>query len=213
MSINQSVVEILPHILFRVATIFDWLWKTNSFVLHWDLPRYNQTRQTKQIKSYLAKQNWTYCGASLGVTTCLESVCRGWWNSNDPFGSLKLSSAGLFCLTYCSWNAMLMQYVRMLSTTHLSKVLRMLVGREACFSFLGKCSLCWSPFVIPEVILLQLRSCKICTPRNLMFSTLSIVRPLMLRGACLAHDLWKLMIIFFCSVNVEHQGVLPAPAL
>ena len=43
---------------------------------------------------------------------------------------------------------------------------------------------CWASYLIPEVFLFQLRSFKICTPRNLMFSTLSTVRPLILRGAC-----------------------------
>ena len=59
-------------------------------------------------------------------------------------------------------------YVRTLSTTPLSKVLRMLVGREACFSFLRKYSLRWARFVIPEVFLLQLRSREICTLRNFL---------------------------------------------
>ena len=68
---------------------------------------------------------------------------------------------------------------------------------EACFSFLRKQSLCWAHFVIPEVFLFQFRSCEICTPRNLMFSTLSTVRPLMLRGVCSGCDLQKSMINSF----------------
>ena len=69
------------------------------------------------------------------------------------------------------------------------------MGREACFSFLRKYSLCWALFMFPEVFSFQLRSCEKCTPRNLMFSTLSTVRLLMLRGVCSGCDLQKSIII------------------
>ena len=69
------------------------------------------------------------------------------------------------------------------------------MGREACFSFHRKYSLCWVRFMIPEVFLFQIRSWEICTLRNLVFSTLSTVRLLILRGACSGYDLRKSIIM------------------
>ena len=88
------------------------------------------------------------------------------------------------------------QYVRTLSITTVEGP-EDADGEKACFSFLRKYSLCWAHFVNPEVFLFKLRSCEICTPLNLMFSTLSTVQPLMLRGACSDCDLQKLITISF----------------
>lgn len=103
-------------------------------------------------------------------------------------------------------------YVRTLSTTPLQKVLRMLLGREACFSFLRKCSLCWDRLKIAEVFLFQHRSYKICTPRNLMFSTLSTVQLLMLRGACSGRDLKSMFIAFVLSTLSSRLFSLHQPS-
>ena len=63
-------------------------------------------------------------------------------------------------------------------------------------------------FVIPEVFLFQFMSCEICTPRNLMFSTLCTVRPLILTGACFGCDLWKSI-----NIHIEHRfSSLPQPS-
>ena len=94
------------------------------------------------------------------------------------------------------------RHIRLLSTTRLQKVLRMLMGIQACFIFLRKYSLCWALFVIPEV-LIQFRSCEICTLRNLMFSP----SPLMLRGAC-SDCVDNHLLHFVC---IEHQIVFSAP--
>ena len=104
---------------------------------------------------------------------------------------------GAFCLTYCSWSTMSRYNTLERSPPHHCRKFRGCWWGEACISFLRKYSLCWARFMKPEMFLLQLRSHELCTPRNLMFSTLSTVQPLMLRGACSGCDLQKSKTISF----------------
>ena len=101
-----------------------------------------------------------------------------WW----PSQLLSLFSAGLFCLTYCRSTMSRYNMSERSPPNHCRKSWGCWWG-DACFSFLRKYSLCWACFVVPEMFLFQLRSCEICTPRNLMFSTLSTVLPVMLTWA------------------------------
>lgn len=142
-----------------------------------------------------SKSSWRRCEESLTMFRALF-LHRLWKSSWAERGETSMT---ILCRASLSDILQLEYHVEMqwVSTRPLWKVQRMLVGREICFCSLRKFSLCWDRFKIAEVFLFQLRSCQICTPRILMFSTLSSVCLLVLRGACSGRDLWKAMIVSF----------------
>ena len=120
-----------------------------------------------------------------------------------PSQLLSLFSAGLFCLTYCSW----VPWVPCRDTIHQNILHHTTIegpedaeGEKGLFQLPQEVQSLRGRFVIPEVFLFQLMSCEICTPRNLMFSTLCTVRPLILTGACFGCDLWKSI-----NIHIEHR--------
>ena len=128
-----------------------------------------------------------------------------------PSQLLSLFSAGLFCLTYCSW----VPWVPCRDTIHQNILHHTTIegpedaeGEKGLFQLPQEVQSLRGRFVIPEVFLFQLMSCEICTPRNLMFSTLCTVRPLILTGACFGCDLWKSI-----NIHIEHRfSSLPQPS-
>lgn len=148
-----------------------------------------------------SKSLWIGCERSLPMLSAL--VLHRLWvpglrvkRLRSPFLPLSPPSAGLFCPLHCSWRTMWRwsrweYYPSMESSEDTG-------GSAACFTFLRKYSLCWACFTIP------VRSSGICTPRNLMVSTLSPLELLMLRVGCSGR--------VFHLVHIMHQIVVSTPS-
>lgn len=148
------------------------------------------------------------CNREFIDNMCLEYICRNplsicpkealdWREerSDDPLSSSHYPLQGFFV-----WHVAVRVpywYTLCQNTLNHTSVKGPAGGEKGLFNFLRKCSVSWACFVITEVFLFQLRSWEICTPRNLMFSTLSTKQWLMLMGMCSVLVLWKSTIISF----------------